>query len=923
MTDLTRGRSHNVVQYTGNPLDEMFAPRSVAVIGASEREGSIGLTVFSNLLRGPFNGPVFPVNPLYYQVLGETCYHKVVDLPQVVDLAVVATPSEAVPRVVRECGEAGIKFCVILSAGFKEIGEQGAELEQQVLAEAKKGRVRLVGPNCVGIMNPYQGLNATFASRMALKGNVGFASQSGALFTAILDWSIRENVGFSSFVSTGSMVDVDWGDLIYYFGDDPRTKSILIYMETIGDARSFMSAAREVSLTKPIIVIKPGRTEAGARAAAAHTGAETGDDAAIDAAFRRCGALRVDTIADLFNLAEVLAKQPRPIGPRLMIVTNGGGPGVSAADALLAAGGQLAPLSPSLLKALDEILPFHWSRANPIDILGDAGPERYQEVVSLVAKDSDSDGLLAILTPQAMTKPKETAEVLKTIYDRPAGYPYGKPVLASWMGGEDIGAGIEVLNQANIPTFSYPDTAARLFTYMWRYQKRLQSLYETPHLPIGADESSLKRFLVGELIADVRNAGRILLTDHESRRILEAYGIPTVDTALATTETQALSRAEEFGYPVIVRRYSTDGAQQSIDEVEQVRVDNPEQLHAACEALRLLVDEGAGTVFEGVMIQPVLDTASDYELQVGSRPDSQLGPVLSFGLGGVVGEAIEDVALGIPPLNTTLARRMMEPTMVYQGMVAVGRYDLEALEDLLVRFSQLVVEQRWIRTMTINPLQMTDAGPMVVEAHIELYGLETTEAMLPPLAIRPYPMQYVKTFENRNGVEFTIRPIRPEDEPFMVEFHAKLSEESVYLRFFRAFDLDERVAHERLTRLCFVDYDRTIALVIEWMNPETNEPEIVAAGRLTRMPDPLEAEFALLVRDDFQGQGLGTVLLTRLLQFGRDEGIERVVAYMLATNTGMINICKKLGFRFEREEDLLKAIIDLHGENVPAAESTT
>jgi acetyltransferase len=909
MSDLTRGTSHNVLRYTGNPLDVMFAPQSVAVIGASERAGSVGRTILTNLLESPYEGQVYAVNPEYRSVLGIVSHDHIGRIKEPIDLAVIATPGEVVPEIMRQCVDAGVKSCILISAGFREVGPRGAALEDAVLAEAKRGSIRLVGPNCMGIMNPYNGLNATFASRMALKGSVGFASQSGALFTAIVDWSIRENVGISSFISTGSMMDVDWGDLIYYFGDDPRTKSILIYMETIGDARSFISAAREVALTKPIIVMKPGRSPEAARAAAAHTGVDAGDDLAVRAAFRRCGVLRVENISELFYMAEVLAKQPRPLGPRLTIVTNAGGPGVSATDALMAAGGKLAPLPESLITSLDEVLPTHWSRNNPIDLLGDAGAQRYKEAISIVSKDSESDGLLAILTPQAMTEPVATAEALKALYDRPAGYPYGKPVLASWMGGEDVAEATAVLNKANIPTFDYPDTAARIFTYMWRYQRRLSSLYETPHLPTGEDEASLKRFLTGEMIAGIRESGRIWLTDFESKRILDAYGIPVLEEYLVESAAEGVTRAQEVGYPVILRAYTTDSSSGNQVLPARLGLVDEEQVNNAFTEIQALAE--AEDAFEGVVLKPYLDLDGEFTLQLASYPDSQLGPLLKFGLGGHVGELVTDVDLGLPPLTSTLARRMMERTAVYQAMRNAATIDLTALENLLVRFSYVVVQQQWIKTMTINPLVITQDGPLVFKARIELYGLDVSEKELPRLAVRPYPTQYVEVFVNREGIEFVIRPIRPEDEPLMADFQARLSEESVYMRYFRAFELSDRVAHERLTRLCHVDYDRTIALVITRQNPDSDEPEIVAAGRLTRMPDPQEAEFAMLVRDDFQGRGLGTVLLTRLLQVGRDEGIDRVIAYMLATNLGMIKVCKKLGFRFEREDDLVKAIIDL------------
>ena len=915
MSDLRRSTAHNVLRLTGNPLDVMFSPRSVAVIGATEREGSVGRIVMSHLLSNDYDGTIFPINRNWSNVLGLRAHDRVTDVPDEIDLALIATPAPSVPHLVRQCVAAGVKACIILSSGFKEIGEEGAALEAEILRDARRGRMRIVGPNCLGIMVPHGGLNATFASQPAIPGSVGFVSQSGALCSAVLDWSLKENVGFSAFVSIGSMLDVGWGDLIYYFGDDPQTKSIIMYMETIGDARSFLSAAREVALTKPIIVIKPGRTQEAAKAAASHTGSLTGRDEVLGAAFRRCGVLRVEQIGDLFNMAEVLSKQPRTSGPRLTIVTNAGGPGVLATDALVAGGGQLATLSPDALTDLDELLPPHWSHANPIDILGDAGADRYSRVIEMALNDPLSDGVLAILTPQAMTDPTETAQALKKLHNRPAGYPYGKPVLASWMGGAEVAAGDEILNQANIPTFAFPDAAARTFNYMWRYQRRLQSLYETAHLPSGYDEFAFKRFLVGEMIADLRQSGRTLLTERESKRVLAAYGIPVADTMLASSADEAAAKAAETGFPVALKINSTTITHKMAAGGIRLGLDNEQDVRQAFEQLAKVMSENYDVAdFEGVTVQPMINRDGGVELIVGSSPDSQFGPVLLFGHGGSLVDIFADHAVGLPPLNTTLARRMMERTRIYsalQDLDASRAVDLEAVEDLLVMFSQLVVEQRWIKEIEINPLLVVAGKLLALDARIVLYGPDVEEEMLPRLAIRPYPTQYIYPFTNKAGTDFVIRPIRPEDEPKLIDFQAKLSEDSIYLRYFRAFQLSSRVEHERLVRMCHVDYDRTIALVVEHENPDTGESEIVANGRLTRLPNPQEAEFAMLVRDDFQGQGLGTIMLKRLLQFGRDEGLERVEAYMLGANKGMITVCKKLGFSFEREDELVKAVIDL------------
>jgi len=912
---MTRSTAHNVLRMEQNPLEVMFKPRSVAVVGATERAGSVARTILWNLISTSFGGTIFPVNPKYKSILGIKAYPSVAAIPDQVDLAVIVTPAKTVPGIIEECVAEGVSAAIIISAGFKETGPEGAALEQRILEIARRGNMRIVGPNCLGVMNPITGLNATFASTMARPGSVGFISQSGALLTAILDWSFRENVGFSAFVSIGSMLDVGWGDLIHYLGDDPNTRSIVLYMESIGDARSFLSAAREVALTKPIIVIKPGRTEQAARAAASHTGSLTGGDEVLAAAFRRSGVLRVDTIADLFNMAEVLSKQPRPRGPRLSIVTNAGGPGVLATDALITNGGEMAPLSEAVMAEYNKLLPPHWSHNNPIDILGDADAQRYAEAIKIAANDPDSDGTLVILTPQAMTNPTETARVLAEQFARPAGYIYGKPILASWMGGSEISSGEAILNKANIPTFPYPDTAARIFTYMHRYQRRLTALYQTPELAQDYGEAGFKRFLIKEMLEQIRQTGRTILTEYESKQVLEAYDIPTVPTRLAKTADEAATIAGEIGFPVVIKLNSETITHKT--DVGGVRLDlaSAEEVRNAFLTMAKAVGEKFSAAdFLGVTVQPMLNLKEGYELIVGASPDPQFGPVVLFGTGGTLVEVFKDRALAIPPLNTTLARLTMTRTKIYEALKGVrGRppVDLAELDKIFVRFSELVVEQRWIKEIDINPLFASHEQLIALDARVVLYGPEVKEEELPRLAIRPYPSNYVKEFTNREGMEFTLRPIRPEDEPKMVRFHERLSEQSVYLRYFRSFQLDQRVEHERLTRICYVDYDRSLALVVEHTNAETGEQEILAAGRLTRLQNPEEAEFAMLVRDDFQRRGVGTVLLDHLLTFGCDEGIKRVVAYMLPENRGMIHISEKLGFKMTREEDMVKAVKEL------------
>ncbi|HNB40824.1 MAG TPA: acetate--CoA ligase family protein, partial [Anaerolineales bacterium] len=542
--------AHDVLHYGRQPLDSIFAPKSVAVVGATETVGSVGRTIVWNLMSSSFSGTIYPVNPKRPSVLGIKAYPDLKSIPEKLDLIVVVTPAPTVPDIIKEAVDLGVPSAIIISAGFKETGPAGVELERQVMEHARRGNMRIIGPNCLGVMSPTTGLNATFASTIARRGSVGFISQSGALCTAILDWSLTENVGFSSFVSIGSMLDVDWSDLIYYLGDDPHTKSIVIYMETIGNARAFLSAAREVAMTKPIIVIKPGRTEGAAKAAASHTGSLTGSDEVLEVAFRRSGVLRVNSIAELFYMAEVLGKQPRPKGPRLTIITNAGGPGVLATDALISNGGELTTISPETMEEFNKLLPAAWSHNNPVDILGDASPERYAKALEIAAKDENSDGILVILTPQAMTDPTETADVLK-----PYAQGLGKPVLATWMGGKEVAPGEAILNKVNIPTFPYPDTAARVFDYMAHYSENLHSLYETPmSMDDGGD--GIDRERAAKLIEDVRKSGRTILTEYESKQLLACYGIPTVDTRIAKSKEEAVKAADAIGYPVVLKLHS-------------------------------------------------------------------------------------------------------------------------------------------------------------------------------------------------------------------------------------------------------------------------------------------------------------------------------------------------------------------------------
>ncbi len=894
--------AHDILHHsTRRPLSPIFSPQSVALIGATENPGSVGRTILENLTKGGFGGPIYPVNPKRDTVLGIKAYASITAVPAKVDLAVIVTPPASIPGIVKDCGIAGVKGVIIISAGFKEIGAPGVELERQVLAEANKAGIRIVGPNCLGVMIPGAKLNATFAADMARPGSVGFISQSGALCTAILDWSLQENVGFSAFVSLGSMLDVGWGDLISHLGDDPNTKSIVIYMETIGDARAFLSAAREVALTKPIIVIKPGRTEAAAKAAASHTGSLTGSDEVLQAAFQRVGVLRVDSISELFDMAEVLAKQPRPKGPRLTIITNAGGPSVIATDTLISSGAQLANLTPETMEAFNKILPPTWSHNNPVDIIGDAKPELYAKSLEIAAKDPNTDGILVILTPQAMTDPTATAECLK-----PFGHIPNKPVIASWMGADIVAKGEEILNAAEIPTFKYPDRAAKSFYYMWRYSENLRQLYETPAMATDDAHGEIDREKAAGIIAEVRKSGRTILTEFESKKLLAAYGIPTVETHIALTEGDAVKEAARLGFPVVLKLYSETITHKTDVGGVQLNLRTASAVRQAWKAIETSCAKKAGKEhFLGVTVQPMIKL-DGYEIIIGSSMDPQFGPVLLFGTGGQLVEVFKDRALGLPPLNATLARRMMERTKIFTALKGVrGRKaaNIAALEQLLVRFSQLVVEQPWISELDINPLLVSAERIFALDARVVLHDPKTPENKLPRPAIRPYPIQYATPWKMKNKAPVFIRPIKPEDEPLMVKFHETLSEESVYNRYFSALKLSQRVAHERLTRICFNDYDREIALVAELKVPKGEEKKILGVGRLSKQHGGNDAEFAVLVNDEWHRQGLGTELLRRLIEIGRNEKLTRISGVVLGENHAMQHICRKVGFKVVHDGD--------------------
>lgn len=889
MTDIA-DVSAAVAPRDSHPLDAIFRPRGIALVGASERHGSVGRTVMWNLLSSPFGGTIYPVNQRRDNILGVRTYPTLADIPVRPDLVVVCTPAPTVPGILEEAVRLGIPGGIVISAGFKEAGPEGIALEHEI-ARVTAGKMRVIGPNCLGVMNPVVGLNATFAARSAKAGSVAFLSQSGALCTAVLDWSLKENVGFSGFVSMGSMLDVDFGTLVDYYGNDPQTKAIVIYMESIGDPQRFLSAARQVSLEKPIIVIKAGRTAAAAKAAASHTGSLTGSDEVLDAAFRRVGVLRVEGIDDIFDMIDALAKQPLPKGKKLCIVTNAGGPGVLATDALAQGGGELAELSPASMDAFNALLPSIWSHNNPVDILGDAEPERYAKSLEIAAKDPSIDGMLVIMTPQGMTNPTEIAEHL-------AGYAQGlgKPVLASWMGGESVAEGDALLNQAGMPSYSYPDTAVKVFNYMWQYSEALAGLYETPEAATAAD--GYDRATAHKLIAAVQAEGRTILTEYESKKLLAAYGIATTPTEIAETEAEAVAWADRMGYPIVLKLHSLTITHKTDVGGVVLNLRDAAAVREAFAQIQASVTAKVGAQhFQGVTVQPMAKL-DGYELILGASVDVQFGPVLLFGSGGQLVEVFGDKALGLPPLNTTLARRMMEKTKIHhalQGVRGRASVDMAALEGLLVRFSELIVENPRIAELDINPLLASPERLLALDARIVLHPAEVADADLPKPAIRPYPVQYVGNWTSPKGETYAIRPVRPEDEPKAYDFHHTLSEETVRQRHLGPVELEERIAHRRLTQLCFIDYDREMALVA--LKPGAGgKEEMVAVARLSKLPGADEAELNVVISDAAQRQGLGREITDRLIAIARAEAIAAVRAPLAADNLGMRRIVESLGF---------------------------
>jgi acetyltransferase len=884
-------------------LYRIFNPGAIAVIGASERGGSVGSTLMLNLVQSGFEGDLFPVNPRHKTIHGLKSIPSILKAEHSIDLAVIATPIATVPDIVKECVQKAVKGAIIVSAGGKESGTKGQEIEAQIARYAREGGLRVIGPNCLGIICPQRNLNASFAGHMPYKGNLAFISQSGAICSAILDLSMQEGFGFSHFVSIGSMVDVDFGDLIDFLGADPQVSSILLYIESLTHVRKFMSAARAVSRSKPIIVLKSGRSPAGTKAAASHTGAMAGEDIVYDAAFMRAGIVRVDTIGELFDCAELMARQPRPTGARLAVITNAGGPGVMAADALSRYGSEPTEPKPETLAKLDAILPSLWSRSNPIDILGDASPQRFADAVEICVGAREFNGVLVILSPQAMTDPTAVAEMLASTFQKKR-----YPLFTAWMGGVDVAKGKEILNQAGIPTYDTPEQAIRAFLYMVDYSRNLKTLQEIP--PKLPRSIAFDRPQAREIIGTALGGKRPILTELESKALLALYGLPVNRTEKAASAQDAVRLANMIGYPLVMKILSPDILHKT--DADGIRLDlrSEADVHKAYdEIIANAKGYDAEADIQGVSLQSMIQQP-DYEILLGAKQDENFGPVILFGMGGIFTEALQDRAIGLPPLNVLLARRLMENTKIYALLKGYRNRlpaDMELIEEMILRLSQLVVDFPEIVELDMNPVLVRAGKPCVVDARVILASPKRPSPL--HLVISPYPAELESREVTSGGLSIFVRPIRTEDAPLLVNLFDTLSPTSIYYRFFGHL---RSLPHSMLVRFTQVDYDREIDLVAV-DEGDKGEERMLGVARLITDPDGKRAEFAILTGDPWHGKGVGARLLEISLRIAKNRGIETVWGTVLQENQGMLALGRKLGFKISRsaEPGEMELTIDL------------
>lgn len=872
-------------------LKKIFQPNSIAVVGASDAPQKVGCQVLRNLRGGGFKGELFPVNSKHEQVQGIRAYPSLSELPRKPDLAIVCTPAQTVPALVEECGKLGINGMILLSAGFRETGETGKQLEEEVRkAAARHPGLRLVGPNCLGVMVPASGLNASFAATMAAPGRIAFVSQSGALCTAVLDWAQSEGLGFSHFISVGNMLDVGIDDLLDYLAADPSTDAVVLYVESIVRAREFMSAARAFSRAKPIVAYKAGRYAGSAQAAASHTGALAGVDAVYEAAFKRAGIVRVGDLDEIFDCAELLSRSKLPAGPRLAIITNAGGPGVMACDALLNCRGLIAKLGSATIEQLSARLPPYWSHRNPVDLLGDASPTRYSESLEIVLRDPQVDAALLLLTPQAMTDAAASANAVAEI----AKHAH-KPILASWMGGASVSEGVRLLQAGGVPTYPTAEHGVRAFMRLVEFRSLREGLIETPQgLPVqlALDRKELKAKLAG-LSAKPGE----FLSESDSKDLLTSFGIHCVSPQAAANADEAVNAAREIGYPVVLKLQSqaithkteVGGVHLNLMNESQVRIAF-DQIISNAKRIRPEADIG------GVTVQRMITAAGAVELILGIKRDPVFGPVVMVGAGGIMAELLQDIALELPPLNETLARRMLESLHIwpllngYRGRPAVA---FERLLETILRLSNMAAQIPEICELDVNPLLVTSSDVFALDARILLADPTPLATNRPHahLAICPYPDEYTQTLQLADGTEIFIRAIRPEDEPAWKDLIRRSSTESIWRRFRYLF---QEASHEMAARFCFVDYDRELALCAEAL--VAGKRLLIGVARLVADPDHNQADYAVLIADDYQRRGLGAKLTAIIIDIGRRWGLKQINSETTADNQAMMHVYNRLGF---------------------------
>ena len=883
-------------------LDAFFTPESIAVIGASERPGSIGTALINNLVDCGFTGRVIPVNPNYKSIRTLPCAASAAELEAGTDLAVIAVPIGQVAEILKQCSKTGVKAALIISSGGRETGVQGQALEREIAAVASAGNIRIIGPNCLGIIAPGRKLNVSFAAGMPDAGNIAFVSQSGGICTAILDLSFKEKIGFSYFVSVGSMLDVDFADIIDYLGRDPSTRSILLYLEQLTSIRKFISAARAVSRAKPIIALKAGISPAGIRAAASHTGALATEDYAYDAAFRRAGITRTHSIEELFDVAELLAKQSRPAGSQMVVITNSGGPGVMAIDAMERYGVTPATLGPQTIKALSEILPPHWNRQNPVDIYGDASPERYAQAIRILVENDHRQGLMVILTPQALTSSMEVAQTLVNLLAKRS-----FPVFAVWMGGREMESAVQFMNNSGITTYNTPERAVLAFSYMIKHSRNLEMIRQIP--PRLEQRLSFNRGKAASIIKSADTAGSLFLGEEQTWDILDAYGLDRITSVAADSAQRATEAAELIGWPVVLKILSPDIHHKTDAGGVHLDVRNPAEVAAAWAKIRAAAYRyNAAARVSGVTVQPYIPDP-DYEVLMGVKRDEMFGPLIVFGMGGIFTEVLGDRAIGLPPLNRSLATQLIEETSVFrllQGYRNKPPADIRALENMLLRLSQLVVDIPEIDQLDLNPVVIKNGRPTIVDSRVLLRQCSKPSPL--HLVISPYPSQYEICTVTSGGLRIQIRPIQPEDAELFVELFNKLSPSSIYFRFFQHL---KELNPEMLATLTQTDYDRHMALVA--LDTTSDHEKMLGVARIIADPDISECEFSIMVGDQWHGQGVGAQLLLHLLKVARQQGVEKLWGLVLPENTQMLRLAKKFGFgvRFDRDEGAYRLAISL------------